>query len=509
MKEKNKVMTSHENKSFAHGVLRNISFNIFSTFLDRLGGLILTILLARILMPELFGVYSLTLSITLLLLTIADLGLGQTLIRFVSDSLKHGKKGEKLAREYFIFISKIRIFSVIIFSVLLLLFSGIIANLIFKKPELILPFKFASLYLFFATLLDTFAFTFYAVKKVKFYVFKEAAFQVTRIILAPILAIYLSEQYKVPGVFIALTIASALALFVVLILIKKRYPFFFSEKQLNIDKKRVLKFTLFLAVISLSSLFFAYIDSVMLGLFLPIEYVGYYRIAFMIVSSVASLTLFLNVIMPIFTQLEGQNLVNAFKKVFHFTSILTFPTAFGLALVAAPFIKLAFGDTYLPAVFPLYFLSFLIIETSLLSYFSLVFQAKEKPQIPTYATIVATILNVILNYVLITKLVKISYEYAMAGSAIATLITRFSLAIFVGIAAYKKFGLKIQASSILKPLVASLVMSTILLLFFKPTSLSTGILEIFIGAAIYFLILFLIKGIKKDDFIYFKNLIKK
>ena len=51
-----------------------------------------TILLARILMPELFGLYNLALSTIFLFSAISNLGIGETVITFVSKELGKNKK---------------------------------------------------------------------------------------------------------------------------------------------------------------------------------------------------------------------------------------------------------------------------------------------------------------------------------------------------------------------------------------------------------------------------------
>ena len=66
------------------GMIKNTVYNTLANITGRLGGLLATILIARILLPELFGVYSLVLSIILLAVTAIDSGINGTQVKYVS-----------------------------------------------------------------------------------------------------------------------------------------------------------------------------------------------------------------------------------------------------------------------------------------------------------------------------------------------------------------------------------------------------------------------------------------
>ena len=56
-------------------VIKNSIWNFFMSLIIKTGGLIFTILLARFLFPEKFGIYSLAMSIVMIFLTFADMGI--------------------------------------------------------------------------------------------------------------------------------------------------------------------------------------------------------------------------------------------------------------------------------------------------------------------------------------------------------------------------------------------------------------------------------------------------
>lgn len=70
--------------------------------------------------------------------------------------------------------------------------------------------------------------------------------------------------------------------------------------------------------------------------------------------------------------------------------------------MANPIIKVVYGAEYLPAVLPFYVLCLIIVITPM-SFFSTLFEAKKKPEYPAKLTVIASGLNVVLNYVFKSK----------------------------------------------------------------------------------------------------------
>jgi len=75
----------------ARKVIKNSAYNTTRTIIGSVGGLIFSIVLARILRPELFGIYALAMSICFFILQL-DPGINVALTRYLSDAI--GKKDE-------------------------------------------------------------------------------------------------------------------------------------------------------------------------------------------------------------------------------------------------------------------------------------------------------------------------------------------------------------------------------------------------------------------------------
>ena len=61
MTESKKKLKSTKKESLTEETMKNSFYNMTGTIVSRIGGLILTVILARFLLPELFGIYSLVL----------------------------------------------------------------------------------------------------------------------------------------------------------------------------------------------------------------------------------------------------------------------------------------------------------------------------------------------------------------------------------------------------------------------------------------------------------------
>ena len=89
-------------KSLTKIVLQDAYWNMTSVVISRIGALIFTILLARFLLPERFGIYSLAMSVALIFITFADMGINHTVIRYVSKEL--GENNKESANAHFKYI---------------------------------------------------------------------------------------------------------------------------------------------------------------------------------------------------------------------------------------------------------------------------------------------------------------------------------------------------------------------------------------------------------------------
>ncbi|OIO80988.1 hypothetical protein AUJ84_02115 [Candidatus Pacearchaeota archaeon CG1_02_32_132] len=487
-------------KEKGNRVLANSFFNIISVIINRGGGIVFTIILARILNPELFGLYNLTLSVALTLMSLGNFGIDEAASRYISANYK---KNKNKAKAYFDYLLKLKVVILISAAAILILFAQPISSF-YKTPDLQFPLFMSAIYLVIMSLSQFISYLFYTFENVKVFAIRETIFQGLRVSLLPLI-FFATVAYRVSGVFVVLTVVALFSLFFSLFVLSKKYKFLFKKtKETKINKGEVFNYLKFLALGSLTGAFFLYIDVLILGKFVSLEFLGFYRAASAIVLSVIGLVTIVPVLYPLLSQNSNMKLNNLFNKSIHYSSIITIPASIGLLFIAKPFIELIYGVQYIPSAIPLYVLSLLIFSAGTGDLFTSVLNAKGKSKYTANALIISTILNIILNFLLIILLLPLGEIYAVLGAAVATILTRYLNFFMVAIFSRKLLNLKASYSTFIKPLISSSIMALYLVGFNRIINVKTNLLilviEIITAAVVYFLVLFLIKGISKKDF---------
>ena len=473
---------------FARNVLKNAFFNSSSALIRGIGGFLFSVVLARFLTPDLYGIYALATSLCFFVLHL-DPGTNYTAVRYIAYAI--GKKDKYSARGYFSFLFKIRFVLGLIFAISLAII-GKFSYRLFNKPLLFIPLEILSIFLFFFYLTDFLDACSQALQNFKYPAIRHTIYEILKFAFV-LISLFIGFFY---GIFLGIALAALLTFLIIFSILRQRYNFLFKGTIAKIEKKRVLKFLGFMSIGSISGMIYSYIDMIMIGIFLPSEYAGYYKAATNIIFGIGGLIAITGVLFPVFTQLEGESLENAFRKVFKYSAILSFPLTVSIAYFSGEIVKVVYGVSYLPASLPLLILSPVIIFNSI-NFFETLFGAKEKPEYNSAISVASMSLNVILNYFLIIK-------FGVVGAAIATTISRFFRITTMGILSHFILKISPEIGSIYKPLFASSVMFIILQLMPHPDNLLLGIFELCLSFAFYFAVMLLIRGIEIKDFRYAK-----
>ncbi len=175
----------------ARGMIKNTFYNIFSSIIGRLGGLIFTVLLARMLLPELFGIYSLVLGVVLLILGFIDQAVNSAIIKYVSEAFNKHQNAK--ARAYFRFWFNFKLIAAGSLAILLLIFAKPISIYIFNKPLLRLPLQVGAIYLFISAILTSFIALAYSIKKVRYVLLQELILQTSKVLLVAFFTQFANE----------------------------------------------------------------------------------------------------------------------------------------------------------------------------------------------------------------------------------------------------------------------------------------------------------------------------
>jgi O-antigen/teichoic acid export membrane protein len=484
-------------------IIRNSFWSLINSILNKFGGLLFTILLARMLMPENYGVYSLVLSIALIAMTTTDLGINRTFVRYVSYALSKEKEN---IYSYYRYLLRLKLFLILITSAVLLILAYPLSFVIFRNEKLFFPLIVASFYIFIFSLEFFQSKIFLAIEKINFLTLREAIFQILRIILALLVFVFISSNYHIVGIFVSLMLVSGFLIIYDIYFSKKLFfSLFKKDKTIKsaIDKKSIRKFFGYLTLASISGVLFSYIDILILGFFVGTEYIGYYKAAFALILGIGGIIAFPNAaLLPIFTKIEKSDSTKVFNKALRFLAILSIPAIFGILALGRYFIRFLFGEAYLLSAIPLYFLSIIIFTIVCKELLISLFSGYGKPEIFAKLMTTGLIMNIILNIILISFLVQISSVWAISGAAIAT-TTSWLFYLFVSMFILRKrLNMKLDFSPVFKSIIAGLVMFAVLVYSLKYIDMNFmwGIIEIIVGAGIYFFVLYLIKGISKEDF---------
>jgi len=493
-------------KRIAHEFFENSLYRFIFLIVSYIGGALFTIITARALKPELFGIYTLAFSFSLILITIAEAGFSETLIRFISINERNPGR----ARAYFNYLFRIKISILLVFAIILALLARSIA-LFYNNIELFFPILVSSFYLIFYATMQFVADLLYAFRNIKGYVYKESLFQLSRLIIV-LLVIFIPLKLSSSTPIFAAVFGSIITIVFLVFYIRKNYRAFFKDKIVQIDKKDLFKYLKYVSIGSISILFLFYTDILILGKFVAPEYISYYKTAYSLVMFVFSILLFTPLIYPIFARLTKERLKNAVNIFLYYLIILAIPMAVGLVLLSKYFIVILFGYSYENSFFPLLVLSLLILIVPLSELFRVLLNSRGETKYPAKIMTIGSIINIFLNFILILSFLKFGEIQATLGAALAIVLSRFYITISLSRTSKKFFGFSYNKMAILKPIFASLVMAFFIFFFTRfisgKANLILGILDILAGILIYFATLYLINGFSKRDAIYIINIVK-
>jgi len=398
--------------------IKNSSFQFLTSVVSKGGSLLFTAIIARMLMPEIFGLYTLSLSTILIFAAFSDLGIGSALIRYVSRNNKDSKK----TGAYVVYLRNLKVKLTILSSLVLVASSYFLAKYYYQKP-IFYALLAGALYLACTSFMGFIVGLFQARNNFKYPFYKEIFFQIIRLILIPLIILFFMTntiEILLGTIFFVLGICFLLSILFLFPKIKK-YP---SSDLDKFKRKEVLKFILPLSATALSGLFFGSIDIIMLGRSVESSYLAFYQAALALLGSVGAFIPFSVVFFPIFSRLKNFKLNLALKKSLFLTISLAL-LAIAFTFILAPFIvQWIYGAEYLPVVLILRVLSVLLVIDSLNAILSSFLISKSKNIVLAKALILVTALNIILNFFLIRYFLQFSMFQATIGAAIATILSR-------------------------------------------------------------------------------------
>lgn len=472
---------------------KNVGLISIVNFLVVVKGIIFLPLITKMLGAFNYGIWAQLLVTVGLLAPVIRLGLTNSIIRFVAAE----KNGEEIKEGVYSTLFLIILLSIFSFSFFFLFINPI--SKFFQAPTiliLILP-----LIILFECLNFTLLTTFQAIQQMSRY----SLFMISTALLEIILvtaAVYLG--YGLKGAVLSLLFAKLIAFLLTYADIYKtigfKFPtFYLIKKYLSFGVPTLLSNASYLAVTS--------VDKYLIGFFLGTLFVGYYAPAYSLGNFITFLIIPIGfVLSPAVSKSYDEGKIYEVRTKLRYSLkyflIVAIPAVFGMSVLMKQILTVFTTQEIASNAFfvtPLVAFSILFYGAS--DIFSQILALVKKTKIVGLIWACAAILNIVLNLLFIPR-------FGILGAAIATLVAYAAAFALIWYYSFKEFTFEIDWLSIIKSIMAAILMS-IFVLKINPQGLLMVFTTIIIAAAIYFVLIILMKSFTRKEFDFLKGLLRK
>ncbi|MEA4956226.1 hypothetical protein SDC9_03614 [bioreactor metagenome] len=441
-----------------------------------------------------YGIWAQVNTTIALIPNIANLGLPYTMVRFLSaenDKLK--------IRDSFYSMLAVVFASSLIISLIFILFKVQIANSLFGGNLNILYI--VSIISFFACMnlmLISFFRTFQQIKRY-------SLFLALQTYIGVIVSSYLAlSGYNIEIVVLGLLVGY-LIVFIIMLLIIGGYL------GLNIPKFKNLKEELEFAIPTIPSNVSSWVvdssDKYVIGIFLGSAAVGYYSPSYalgsILLMFLSPFALLLPAVLPKYFEEGNLKQVNVFLKYsMKYFLIITIPAAVGLSVLSKQLLLII--TTPEIAMNGYLITPFVCLGAIFMGMYGItnnILILEKKTKILGKIWIIVGFLNIIFNIIAVPFI-------GIIGAAIVTLFCYLFSFLITAVYSKKYLKLPFEINSLIRIIISSIIMGIFVFLM-NPYGLLNVLVTIIVAIAIYFIILFLIRGINKEEINFFKKMINE
>ena len=461
-------------------IAKNTSCFTFALILQKIISFVYFILIARALGPTDLGKYYFAISFTTIFAILIDLGLTNVLIREVAKTKEQTQKilsnvvGIKLLLAVLVWMG-------VIILIKISGYSEVVKQLIFLSAI--------------SMVLDSFTTTFFGIiRGFHNLLFESVSSVIFQLIVLFFGLIVLKMNLGLVWLMGGLTIASIFNFLYSGFLICCKWRLSLWPSIDNNFIKQLIKIAVPFALFAIFQRVYIYLDSILLSHLAGDEYVGIYQVAFKIIFALQFLplafTASLYPVMSFYWKNNREQLAVTFERAMNYLIIISLPIGIGIAVIADKVILL-FKSGFNEAIIPLEINMLAIIFMFTCYPVGALLNACDKQAVNTINMAIAATVSVILNIVLIPKLQAI-------GASITVLTTNF-LMLILSLYWVPKI-IKCQPRAILKVFGKScLAVLFMAITIFYLKNLFNIFIVIAVGGILYFMILFLLNGFKKED----------
>jgi O-antigen/teichoic acid export membrane protein len=264
--------------------------------------------------------------------------------------------------------------------------------------------------------------------------------------------------------------------------------------------KNLSGFSFWIFLTASGSLVFSYADTLLIGYYMSNADVGIYRTSFQLTMIASFTTLaFHTVLYPKISSWGAQGkfaeIENSLARAITYSLILAIPTCIGGWILGSKLLYYLYGASFVEGAPALVFLLLVQVVNVFMYLGTMSLNALNRPKDAFNITLIAAILNILLDIALIPVM-------GITGAAVATLIAMSVNALGALILLSRVISVKLEYKSIKKILYASGIMGIIVVSIYVllPLSHVIAVLSVvIIGAVIYVVVLFrLDKGIHDE-----------
>jgi O-antigen/teichoic acid export membrane protein len=485
----------------------------FAVVFSKIFTYIYRILIARYYGPEVYGIFSLAIMILGWFVVFSRLGLPEGLLRYIP--LYRGKRQKDEIKYISGKTLKVIFFISLILGIILFFSAETISLSLFDSPELVIFLKIFSFILPFYILLDTLLVFILTYEKIVWHSFIFNILQISVRMLVLIFLIFLGFKADavafsyIAGTFIAFLAAFLVSKFIV----KETFgKYNLSKAEKSRAFKNLFSYSWPLLFFGLIFSVFHWTDTLIIGLFLGVEQVGFYNAA-------VPLALLLTITSQIFIQLffpfitkeysKNKNKISVIKQlskqVAKWIYIINLPVFILMLIFPGVFINLFFGAEYLVAANALRFLAIGALFNSVFIVSNNLITMLGKSKIILVDIIIASIVNVILNIILVQS-------YGISGAAFATMMSLIILNLlflaqaryFLSIVPLRKKMIRITAIALIP---------TILLLFLRSQlgkiTITMLILLAILFGLVYIALILITRALDRNDILVLNAFLRK
>ena len=416
-------------KSLTSQIATGTMFTTVALLMNRASGMVLQMILVRMITVDQFGLFKLAIELSSFGIMFVTFFVGgvsaSSTTRVVSLHMSSLRK-DRIRSTIEASVLSVAVMSILLFSLTFFLMPTVLER-IFKiradlLPEAIPFFRWFLLYIFLSSLGMVSSAALRSSEFFKAYAITESITNLLRVLLIPVL---LYQGCGLNGIVwgwaAALLVGIIPGLWILERFTNPRRTDLNLSSSMLLDMRDMTAFGIPVFLSTLSSTVYYSADTIILGYYMPVKFVGIYSAGVVLVHSLLYLfsgleTALFPILSSSLEKNKGGQDSRILERGYRLLCVVTFPAAVYSFIMAPYMVRFLFGPDYLEAATPARILAILIVAWAAMPA-GVMFMSTGKPEINARLGVVSAIMNVVLNVALIPF-------FGILGAATASVTSR-------------------------------------------------------------------------------------